>query len=69
MRFSQLYRVINWLKSKLHFLHVLQEVKPQARRAIVASANDELLKAIVECAINTLNGNIKLTKDEKSKLK
>jgi hypothetical protein len=27
-----------------------------------------LIKAIVECAINTLNGNHKLTKDEKSKM-
>jgi hypothetical protein len=27
-----------------------------------------LIKAIVECAINTLNGNHKLSKEEKSKL-
>ena len=42
--------------------------QPQARRALLASADDDLIKAIVECAINTLNGNHKLTKDEKSKL-
>lgn len=60
---------MNRLKSQLHFLHVLKDAKPQARRALLASADDELVKAIVECAINTLNGNHKLTKDEKSKLK
>ena len=57
------------LQSQLHFLHVLKDAKPQARRALLASADDELIKAIVECALNTLNGNHKLTKEEKSKLK
>ena len=56
------------LKSQLHFLHVLRDAKPQARRALLASADDNLIKAIVECAINTLNGNHKLTRDEKNKL-
>ena len=55
------------LQSQLHFLHV-KDAKPQARRALLASASDDLIKAIVECAINTLNCNHKLTKDEKSKL-
>jgi hypothetical protein len=45
------------------------DAKPQARRALLKSADDELIKAIVECAINTLNGNHKLTIDEKNKLK
>jgi hypothetical protein len=57
------------LKSQLHFLHVIKDAKPQARRALLLSASDELIKAIVECAINTLNGNHKLSKDEKSRLK
>jgi len=56
------------LKPQLHFLYVLKDAKPQARRALLASASDALIKAIVECAINTLNGNHKLTKNEKSKL-
>jgi hypothetical protein len=59
---------MNRLKSQLHFLHVLKDAKPQARRALLTSASDDLIKAIVECAINTLNGNHKLTKEEKSKL-
>jgi hypothetical protein len=58
------------LKSQLHFLHDLKDVKPQARRALLASASDDLIKAIVECAINTGSQNVNhlLTKDEKRKL-
>jgi len=56
------------LKSQVHFLHVLKDAKPKARLALLASASDDLIKAIVECGINTLNDNHKLTKDEKSKL-
>ena len=56
------------MKSNLHFLHILKDAKPSPRRALLASANDDMINAIVECAINTLNGNHKLTKDEKSKL-
>ena len=59
---------MNRLKSQLHFLHVLKDSKPQARRALLTSATDELIKSLVECAINTLNGNHKLTNDEKGKL-
>ena len=56
------------LKSQLHFLHVIKDAKPQASRALPVSADEDLIKAIVECAINTLNGNHKLAKDEKIKL-
>jgi hypothetical protein len=47
---------MNRLKSQLHYLHVLKDAKPQARRALITSASDELIKVIVECTINTLNG-------------
>jgi hypothetical protein len=57
------------LQSQLHFLHVLKNAKPQAKHTLLASADDELVQAIVECALNTLNGNHKLTKEEKSNLK
>ena len=59
---------MNRLKSQLNFLHVFKDAKPQVRRALLTSASDDLIKAIVECAINTLNGNQKLTEDRKSKL-
>ena len=53
-----LYRVINRLKSQIHFLHVLKDVQPKACRALLAFADDELINAIVECAINKLNETI-----------
>jgi len=59
---------MNRLKWQLHFLHVLKDAKPQARRALLTSASDDFITAIVECAINTLNKNHKLNKQEKSKL-
>jgi hypothetical protein len=59
---------MNRLKSQLHFLHVLKDAKPQARRQLLVSASDELIKAIIEIAINTLNGNNKLCKADKSRL-
>ena len=67
LKFLNLFKVMNRLKSQLHFLHVLKDAKPQARRALLTSASDDLIKPIVECAINTLNGGHKVTKDEKSK--
>ena len=57
--FLHLYRVMIRLKSQLHFLHDLIDAKPQARSALLSSADDELIKAIVEC----------ITIDENSKLK
>ncbi len=68
MRCLHLQKLMNWLKSLLHFLHVLKDAKPQARLALLSSASDELIKAIIECAINALHGNNKLSKDEKEKL-
>jgi len=56
------------LKSHLHFLHALKDAKPQARRALLTSADDDVTKAFVECDMNTLNGNHKLTKEDESKL-
>ena len=56
---------MNRLKSQLHFLRVLKDAKPQAIRSLLISTHDDLIKAIVECAINTLNGNHKLSKEEK----
>ena len=62
-----LFKVINRLKSQLQFPHLLKDAKPQARRALLTFASDDLIKAIVNCPINTLNANHKLTKDGKSK--
>ena len=66
-RFLHLFKLMSRLQSQLHFLHFLKDAKPQARRALLASADDELKKAIVECALNKFNGNNKLTKEEQIK--
>jgi len=60
-------KVMNRLKSQLHFLHVIKDAKPRARRALLISA-DDLIKAIIQSAINILNGDHKLTKEDKGKL-
>jgi len=59
---------MNRFKSQIYFLHVLKDAKPQARRALLTSGDDDFIKAIVGCAINTLNGNYKLTKEDRGKL-
>jgi hypothetical protein len=53
------------MDSQLHSLNVLNDTKAQARRALLAFAKQELIKAIVKFPINRLKGNHKLTKDEK----
>jgi len=63
-----LYKVVSRLKSQLHFLPVLKDSKPHARRAVLTSASDDLIKAFVECAIYKVNGNHKLSTEEKNKL-
>jgi hypothetical protein len=59
---------MNRLKSQLHFLNVLKDAKPQARCALPAPADDELIKVIGECAINTQDWNHTLSIDENCKL-
>ena len=68
-RFLHLFSVMSRLQSQLQILQVLKDAKPQARRALLASADEELIKAIVGCALNSLNGKYKLTKEEKCKWK
>ena len=66
--FLLLLKLMTWLKSQLHFLHVLKNAKPQARCTVLTSADDNPITAMVECAMNTLNGNHKLFKGDKNKL-
>lgn len=56
------------LKSNKHILHVLRNTTPKVRKAILQSADDDLIKALVECVINTLNGNHKINTSTKTKL-
>jgi hypothetical protein len=66
--FLRLLKVMNRLKLQLHFFFFFKDSKPQAKRALLTSAGDYLIKAIVESHINTLNGNRQLNKEDKGKL-
>jgi hypothetical protein len=59
---------MNRLNSQLHFLHALKYAKPLFRCELLTFAIDNLINFIVAPAINTQNGNLKLSKDEKSRL-
>jgi hypothetical protein len=59
---------MNCVKSQKHFLHVLKTVSLKLRRALILHAGDELIKALTECVINTLNGNHKMSHKVKKHL-
>lgn len=56
------------LRSHKHTLQVLKNANPKLRKAILESGDDELIKTIIECVINTLNGNHKISTQVKQKL-
>ena len=56
------------IKSNYHALHVLKTADPKLRKAILKNANSELILSIVECALNVLNGNCKISECTKRKL-
>lgn len=56
------------LKS-LHVLNKLAKAKPAERKQILESASLQLIKSIVECIENVLNGIVKLKKNCLNKLK
>jgi hypothetical protein len=56
------------LKKNLPTLKILSCCSKKLRTKIIKSSKKDLIKAINECIINTLNGNVKLTEEEKSKL-
>lgn len=57
------------VKKHLPTLRLVQLAKPQLRKSILANCDLELIKTILECIHNTLNGNIKLTPSEINNLK
>lgn len=57
------------LKRNWDLLNVLKSAKPPQRRAIVLTANDDLILAICEIVDNVLRGTVKLSSQQKSKLK
>jgi len=57
------------IRSNYHSLHVLKDARPKLRRAILANSDKELVNSVGECALNVLQGNVKLSKCKKRKLR
>lgn len=50
-------------------LRALYQLNPQQRKALLQKADLQLVRYICECALNVLQGNIPLTKSQKSRLR
>ena len=59
-------RMSQRVKKQIDFLNVLCKAIPKQRH-IIEGANNELNKAICECALNCLKGNVPLTPAQKQK--
>ena len=56
------------VRKQIDFLKVLCKATPKQRKGIIEGANNELIKAICECALNCLKGNVSLSSGQKQKL-
>jgi hypothetical protein len=56
-------------RSNYDILHVLKSACPKLRTGIISNYDKGLLNDIIECILNVLNGNIKLSDCNKRKLK
>lgn len=57
------------LKANKHILHVLKNCRPKLRKVLLKASDPEVIKTLCEIALNTLNGNNKISKQCKLKLK
>ena len=55
------------VQDREHVLHVLASCHPKQRKAILQTADDKLVKAVCECSLNLVKGNIPLTQEQKRK--
>jgi len=51
--------------SNYHHLQVFKTAKFQLRKAIITNCDGELVKAIIECVLNVLQDNVKITPCQK----
>jgi hypothetical protein len=49
------------IKSNYYTLHLLKTAQPKLRKAIISNCIRELLNRIMECVLNLLNGNLKVS--------
>ena len=57
------------LQAHAPYLHVLVNGTAKQREGILRGANKELIYCLCECALNILQGNVKLHNSEKDKLR
>ena len=56
------------LKKHALLLKVLSKADPRLNAILLKGADKELISCLSDCALNVLNGNVRLTKTHKSKL-
>ena len=66
---SKIPRNLSRLKRNISTLRALTKFKPRLRQSVVENADDDLIKALSEIALNVLNGNLQLSAGEKERLR
>ena len=56
------------MKRNAELLRLLRKLKPNALRAVMKEAHPDLIRALCECSLNILKGNVKLNPAQKKKL-
>jgi len=56
------------LKNNISYIDVLARAKPCQRKAILHTADYDLIVCLCECALNILNGNVPLKSHDREKL-
>ena len=56
------------MKKNAEILRLLKKLKPNTVRAVMKEAPPDLVKALCECSLNILKGNVKLSASQKKKL-
>lgn len=57
------------LRRNAPLIKILSRAKPSALKAIVKDSDKSLIDTLCECSLNVLQGRVKLTPSQKSKLK
>ena len=58
----------NLLHKNINYIDILAKAKPAHRKAILNTADNELILCLCECVLNILNGNVPIKPQEIQKL-
>lgn len=61
--------VVTRLRRNFKFLKFLKKAKKAQRCSLLKTAHKDLILCICDCVVNTLRGNVRLTKKDKKSLK